>query len=60
MVKRTEIKAVVRIDGIYFGEFAETKHGQNLNSVILKSINRSDGVIFQSEYSRQHGQYGGK
>ena len=43
-------KNIVRIDGIYFGAFAQTTHGRKLNGVILKSINQSDGVIFQSEY----------
>ena len=42
---------IVRMDGIYFGSFGNTPLGQRLNSIILKSIERSDAIIFQSNYS---------
>lgn len=44
---------VVRLDGIYFGTFGNTPSGNRLNSIILKSLERSDSIIFQSNYSHE-------
>lgn len=43
-------KNVVRVDGCYYNEL---NSGVGLNKTIKKSINRADGVIFQSGFSKK-------